>query len=260
MRKYSKELVCVPGLWTAESPSSWLSRTALRQAVPVDDLLAYLGLPLKGDMDLNFVRGNVKRIAGLTGIHIEEFSLVQKMFLGVARLDVKKKCFLLSLDHKPRYRFCACCLQAQSEKFFPLHWRFKAWRWCPEHFCLLDDMCPHCKAPVVLPAVMIKAGPDKNGVGSLGRCMKCSKKLYDKHWEKKESLEFRFLTAWECVLLKNGRALLAALYSGDVYLEEQPQRLPLSAITRLAKQGLLPHESFVLTLDELERRSGVFRV
>ena len=260
MTKYSKELVSVPVPRYDESPSSWLSRTALRQAVPVDDLLAYLGLPIKGDMDLNVVRGNLQRVTGLTGLHSKQFDLVQKMFLGAAKLGSGKKSYLLSLDGMPRYRFCACCLEKQSEKFFPLHWRFKAWRWCPDHFCLLDDVCPHCAAPVILPAMMLKAGPKKEGVGSLGRCMTCAKKLFTEHRDKKQSLEFRYLNAWETALLNNGRAVLAALLSGDVYTQDQPRRLPVSAISRIEKQGLLPHDSFFLTIAELERRSGKFRI
>ncbi len=260
MTKYSKELVSVPGPRLGESPSSWLSRAAPRQAVSVDELLGYFGLPIKGDTDLNFVRGNVQRVTGLTGLHSKQFDLVQKMFLGAAKLAAGKKSYLLSHDGMPRYRFCACCLERQSEKFFPLHWRFKAWRWCPDHFCLLDDVCPHCAAPVILPAMMLKAGPKKEGVGSLGRCMSCSKKLFTEYRQKNGSLNFRYLNAWEAALLKNGRALLAALYQGDVYIQDQPQRLPLSAIARLEKQRLLPHDSFFLTTADLERRSGTFRV
>lgn len=258
MSKYKKELVGIPALQMAESPSSWLSRLALRQGISLSELLKYFELPLKGDTDIAFVRGNMRRIAGLCGLPHKDFHLIRKMFLGVASLDRKGAKYLFSHEGAPRYRFCPSCLFGQREKHLPLHWRFKAWRWCPEHYCLLEDACPHCASPVLLPADMISGGPDRAGVGMLNRCLRCAGKLCVAHTSTNGTLDFLLLAPWEALLLKNGRALLAALYLREVKLDFTHGSFSLGAIRRIEKQGLLPHDHFRLTSAEVVRRKTAY--
>jgi len=255
----AQQLVCVPELEMAESPGSWLSKLALRQGIELRQLLRYLELPLSGDLDLSFVRSDLRRIAGICGMPYRHFDLIRKMYLGVSKLDRTGTKYLLSSKEVPRYRFCGPCLHAQRGKYFPLHWRFKAWRWCPEHMCMLDDACPHCSAPVVLPANMLKGGPSKEGIWTLGLCLACAGKLFAGHESAKGTLNFYLLTPWERVVLENGRALLAALYRQEVRIESSPHTFPLGAVRRLEKRGLLPHDHFKLTSLEVIRRHRAFQ-
>lgn len=258
MSKYKKELVGVPPLQMAESPGSWVSQVALYQGISVRELLKYFELPHKGDTDIAFVRGNVRRIAGLCGMPLSDFHFMRKMFLGVLSLDRTGDRYLLSHKGVPRYRFCSSCLFTQRHKHFPLHWRFKAWRWCPEHYCLLEDACPHCASPVLLPVDMIRGGPNQAGVERLDRCLHCAGKLCEAHASTDGTLDFYLLAPWEAVLLKNGRALLAALYHREVRLDFAQEAFSLGAIRRIEKQGLLPHDHFRLTSAEAVRRKAAY--
>lgn len=258
MSKYKKELVGIPPLQMAESPSSWISQLALEQGISMRELLSYFELSHNSDTDIAFVRGNVRRIAGLCGIPLSDFQLMRKMFLGVLSLDRTGDKYLLSHKGLPRYRFCPSCLFSQRQKYFPLHWRFKAWRWCPEHQCLLEDVCPHCASPVLLPADMIKGGPEHKGVERLNRCLHCAEKLCARHASTQNSLNFYLLAPWESVLLKNGRALLAALYHREVRLDFSQELFSLGAIRQIERKGLLPHDHFRLTSAETVRRNAKY--
>lgn len=258
MSKYKKELVGIPPLQMAESPSSWLSRVALYQGITLKELFSYFELPHKGDTDMAFVRGNLRRIAAVCGLPYEQFHFIRTMFLGVASLDRTGAKYLLSQQGAPRYRFCPSCLFQQREKHLPLHWRFKAWRWCPEHHCLLEDACPHCAAPLLLPLDMISSGPDRAGVDRLNRCLHCAEKLCATYESTQSTLDFYLLAPWEALLLRNGRALLAALHRREVRLDFSHKSFPLSAVRRIEKQGLLPHDHFRLTSAEAARRKSAF--
>ncbi len=67
------------------------------------------------------------------------------------------------------HRFCAACLATDKTKYFRLEWRFKCWRWCPIHSCLLRERCPHCNKVVMLPGDMYSAGPEGLGIATLDR-------------------------------------------------------------------------------------------
>lgn len=256
-KKYSKELVGVPELQEGESPSSWLTRAALSQGVSIKELAEYFEIPLRGDCDLIFVGANVRRIAGLCGIPFDSFQLNRQMFGGVRKLDVTGKRYLLFHDALPRYRFCPSCIHLQRVKYFPIHWRFNAWRWCPQHDCMMEDACPHCSSVVVLPRNMLEAGIDRSGVGTLARCLNCGKALWTRHNDSRMTLDADLLTPWERVVMRNGRALLAALLTKRVIFGERT--FTTAALRRIEKRGLLPHRHFHLDAAEIRRRSEVAR-
>jgi hypothetical protein len=249
-------LVRVPELELAESPSSWLSRTALAQGVTAKELLKYLDLAHKGDVDLAVCRTNLNRLAAVCGISNTRFRTVKRMFLGVSKLDRSGTRYLLSHSGTPRYRFCAACVHEQPVKHFPLHWRFKAWRWCPAHNCMLDAVCPHCEAMVLLPRSLETAGPNGEGVATLGRCLVCGKKLSAFHAEVRDLFDLDLLAPWEQPLLLNGRALLAALYLGSFRVSKDEGTFSVGAIRRIERQGLLPHDHFKLDSAEYLYASG----
>jgi hypothetical protein len=117
-----------------------------------------------------------------------------------------------------------------------VHCRFATWRFCPLHRCLLEDICPHCKAFVTLPFNMLYAGPKKSGVAYLAHCRMCGGRLSSLPSVGLDSLP---LTEWDWVLLNNGRAVLAALLYGVVRVDGE-RELPISGLRRLAKKGVLP--------------------
>ena len=111
----------------------------------------------------------------------------------------------------PRFRFCVCCLSEMTTPHFPIHWRFIAWRRCPLHDCVLEDSCPHCGAPVVLPKCIQNAASGHAGYAGLDRCLSCAKRLTSAVPYLLQVGKVRRVNQWEDQQLANGRALLAAL-------------------------------------------------
>lgn len=257
--KSKQELFGVPELEYAESPCSWITRLALAQGATVKDLSRYLQLPSKTDIDLVFTRENIRRISRVCGMEAKEFSLIRTMMTGLMSLDRHGRTYLLYHNKSPRYRYCPVCLFEQRTKCFPIHWRFKAWRWCPNHMCMMEDHCPHCCAHLCLPADMLTSGPKNKGVAFLDRCLQCDGLLSHEHDLVKGTLNDTILAPWEKTLMDNGRALLASLYTRQIWLGEHRLGFSVRGIRRIEKQGLLPHDHFDLESSEIGRRNEVNR-
>jgi len=252
--RYEQELVGVPEPYLTESPSSWFTRVALSQAVAPAELLRYFGLSRRADTDLVFEGPVIRRIAGLCGLRVKQFHLMRVMLNRLRRLDRTGETYLLNRDGAARYRYCPSCLSIRGEKYFPIHWRFRSWRWCPDHRCLMDDACPKCSSPVVLPGDLLNAGACQAGVSSLAKCLVCSSSLAAGMWSKGGALDSRLLSSWERTQMANGRALLGALFLGYAKSTDSEARLPLVRIKRFERLGLLPHDTFKLDRQVLETR------
>lgn len=259
--KHEQELVGVPEPFLTESPSSWFTRVAVSQAVTPIELLRYFGLARRADPDLLLDGPVIRRISGLCGLRTKQFHLMRVMLNRLRRLDRTGTTYLLSHQGAAKYRFCPSCLAERGEKYFPIHWRFRCWRWCPNHRCLMEDVCPKCSSPVLLPGDMLKAGANQAGVSSLARCMVCSSSLAAGIWSKGGAIDSRLLTSWERTQMANGRAVLAGLFLGYVRSTDSDARQPLVRIKRFERLGLLPHGTFKLDrqiLEERRREKGIF--
>jgi hypothetical protein len=238
-----------------ESPASWVSRAALSQGETVDVLLAHMGLPKDSDIDL-VISSRAGRDALMQCGVSEPFALARSVFPQIQKLGRSCEKFLLATRTGiPRYRFCAKCLATQSDPHFEVHCRFATWRFCPIHRCLLEDTCPHCKAFVTLPFSMLYAGPKKSGVAYLAHCQKCGGRLSSLLPVSLDSLP---LTEWDWVLLKNGRAVLAALLHGVVRVDGE-KKLTIANLRRLAKNGVLPLWADWMSADLARQAAAVLK-
>ena len=253
--KYEQQLAGVPAPEFAEAPASWITRVAAQQVIEPREFCEFLGIPRKSDIDLAFSSRDVYRIAGVCGLKSSVFRLQRMIFGRLRQIDRSGANYLLNEQGLPRYRFCALCLGQRGVQCFPIHWRFNAWRWCPKHDCLMEDACPHCKAPVTLPRDMLTAGKDRSGVGTLGRCLHCCERLWAANWSPPASMDPGLLSTWELTQLANGRALLAALHAGHAFMQGVGTKLSLRGIRRLEAWGLLPHSTFSIDRAELDRRA-----
>ena len=169
-------------------------------------------------------------------------------------IDRQGAMFLLFGKSGARYRYCPICLKEQLVKHFPVHWRFKAWRYCPLHDCLMEDRCRFCGLLIELPAHLMEAGPDRGGVAYLHQCLGCGAHL-SQHWKTVDGiLNQGIVTAEERAALNQGRAVLAAIYQRHLYYAGIPQRYRMKALVGLVRSGSIPHETFLLDSGELMRR------
>jgi hypothetical protein len=236
-------LVRVPPVQPMESPASWVARLAYMQLVDPAEIMLFLGMRRTTDPDLAFTWRVAQNASRVCGLEFGDFAFMRHMLKSLSSLGVPPQPFLLSVDSVARYRFCKQCLREQRVKHYPLHWRFKAWRWCPEHHCLLKDRCPHCHALVTMPASLFRATAHRRSRGLLDQCMVCNGTLWAKSRQRRFDAMKNFLSPWERHLLGNGRAALAALWRRSMTLCQGNvcQVRPLRELVRLERAGLLPH-------------------
>lgn len=250
-------LIGTPKILASESPASWLSRAALSQGVSINEFVKFINLDRNTDTDLAFTRRYVRHVAKVTNQEVGDFKFVQHMMTSLRFVDRHGEEYLLGHKRAARYRFCPVCLVEARIKTFPLEWRFKAWRWCPLHRCMMLDQCPHCRTVPLLPADMLNGGPKRAGVASLDRCMNCGEWLGTDWQSARNTFDFSLTTPWELALMNNGRAVLSALANRRIRIEGEKGVFSLRGLRRMQRRGLLPHDHFALTAEEVDRRRKV---
>lgn len=183
-RELNKSLVSIPRAAEHESPGSWFTRAALSQGCAPEQLNAVLHLPWNGsDFDLIF--------AHLLGDAAAEIAMLKGLEPSLTVLRRLMPCGLKPSRHlvypgrrkgpRAAYRYCPLCLQQAVIPCFPLHWRFKAYRVCTVHLCLMEDCCSTCGASVILPLNPMQFrtshGYAKRQLASLAQCRGCGLQL-----------------------------------------------------------------------------------
>lgn len=228
----------LPEVLPLEAPGSWLSRAALAQGIQVPELLAFLGIPLRADPDVAFLSELFPAIKRICGFRPMDFAVARHLLLATQRAGVRRsKLLLQSRWGRARYRVCPQCMSYERTPYVPIHCRFSVWRFCPDHGCLLEDACWSCGAPVRLPVSLIHSSTRDREIAYLSQCLECG-------WShgKTPSIDMeRWPEAFsntERLLLKHGRATLAALLHGRVDYGQGSQ--PLRRLKLVDQMGLLP--------------------
>lgn len=226
-----------------ESPSSWASRAALSQGLPVRPFLEYLGIDPSGDVDLSLIQADQSSLRHACRLPDEHLWLSRRLLGRLTHAEVDTKRFLLGSSHggRPRYRFCPLCLKDQRTPYLPIHWRFVGFRYCRFHHCMLEEQCQHCNSPLTLPVSQLTAGPKGKGIAYLKWCMTCGTDLSQADTVS-TAQTFSLINNLEHALLKNGIAVLAALHADHLYTEDCATQLPLSSLRRIDNQNMLPHK------------------
>jgi hypothetical protein len=236
-----RDLVGVHPPELLESPSSWLTRMALLQGAPLLEMASFLGLDINGDFDLEFVWISRSKLGARCGVDSRHFALMQTMFERLSRIDASGQRYLLSQDGRPQYRYCPDCMAEQLNDYFPIHWRFKAWRLCPIHNKLLYERCPYCDGLIVLPNDLVSGGSRRRGISEISRCFLCGRSLYRRRPALRFDIPRNRLTQaerWQCV---NGRSLLAALYNGHFWIDDYVTARKLRGLNMLDEAGCFGH-------------------
>lgn len=230
-----------------------------------------MGLPTIEDYDLVFGRPELVSKAQAFGIDFEMLTVAKRVFGNLIKAELDVQRFLLHHNRRPRYRFCPSCINEMRTPFFPVHWRFNGWRLCPIHHLLLHASCTGCEQPVVLPRSLITAGPKKQGVAYLSRCLSCDQKLGQMNalylppdamasdWPEGESSEKSKLNIWQAILATNGRAILASLYYGYIDSRNDWGGHGLRWLSHLDEAGHLPHNDHQFGNDAVMKRKQTLK-
>lgn len=234
-------LVGLPRPAFDESPSSWLARASLSQAASMQDVLQSLDLKIRAPQDLDFfvLSGNLSTAMLQVGLSGDSFPVARRVLANLRSVNSDGRTYLLRNAGQIKYRYCAPCLSEQQSKYLPIHWRFKAWQWCPLHLSVMRDRCPRCNAALEFPHDLLRAGPEGEGVGSLDYCLKCGHRLSLTAEEDRGRVHPDAVDPWTRTLMRNGRALLAALYYKHLFTTTSGSRFRLATLRRFT--GLIPN-------------------
>ena len=211
-------------------------------------------MKIRVDCEMTLARSSFEELATKITMTAGSFKMVDSVMGRLRKIDPNGERYLLRHRSVAYHRFCAACLATDKTKYFRLEWRFKCWRWCPIHSCMLWERCPHCGKVVTLPGDMYSAGPDGLGIATLDRCLHCAELLTTGWQAFVDSLADNVTTPWEQVLIKNGRSALAALASGRLCIQGEQKTYSFTQLKKIERLGYLPHVNFRLTHDELIRR------
>jgi len=240
----SDALVRVPMPMLLEAPSSWLSRTALSQGIGLPALLAHLDLPPAAKLDLNFGSVNLAQLGRAVGMDLRRLEAPQLILRRIASLRRSGVGLLVENPAAGGFRFCPLCWRAQTAYYVPIHWRVVSWIYCPQHMCLMVNRCPRCDQPPACAISFITAGPKGKGIAGAYTCAHCGGAL------DAEPIVLMGggteLTDFDWLQLQNGRAVLAALLVGDVYLNDATTAESIRGLISLFKMGLIPRSNEAL--------------
>lgn len=229
-RDASHLLAGVPPAQLDESPSSWLTRAALSQGTTTVQVLQHLSLRQTLEVDFFVHSPSMANALSAAGLPATTLLVASKMLANLRTVDRFGRTFLLRDKQKARYRYCAACLHMQPNKYLPLHWRFKAWQWCPQHMSYMRDVCTRCHSPIELPGNLSRSGAHGEGVASLDCCLMCGHRLSASADSDRNQIDPHALDEWTATLLRNGRALVSAFYYGHMCLMEGGKKRKLSQL------------------------------
>lgn len=230
----------VPPPFPFEAPSSWLSRLAFAQGLAsLDELAAFLELPLGGDLDW-YLRGDaLYALRRRCNLPSSSFAIAHRVMSGAASCGVSPhRLLLLGKSGAARFRCCPGCLSERREAYFDIHWRFQAWRACPDHDCLLIDACNSCATALIHPSHIESTAASRAGHASLARCPKCASYLGHPGVRQAATDDMRALGKREKIRISNGRALLASLCERQFALNGQVRTV--EGLSHCYTRGMFP--------------------
>lgn len=251
MDALKQRFYAIPQAEEVEAPTSWLVRSAASQGERVESFAEMLGFDGGSNFERQFVLSAPRHIAKVCGLPPYSFDLAFRLLDQAFKLELSYP-MLLTHSGKARFRFCPVCLKQQRTPFFPVHWRFDAWRMCYEHKCLMEDVCPHCSNFIYDPSCMMRKRTIKTGCSFVSQCPHCCKLLWKTTPLYLDSVDGRIISAKSRIQLSNGNAFLSALVHEVLFI---PEMAPLAVKTGLAiarSRGLLP-DSSCMTADDVRR-------
>jgi hypothetical protein len=167
--------VCMPA--EDEALSSWVSRLALAQGCTLREMLEFLELQAYPDIDAAFVGNIAAKVRQKCRLPRTAFQQVERANTTMLRRHIPRAIRLRQPGDTPRFRYCPLCLRERSMATLPYFWRFREWRYCPDHCCLMEDRCWNCNMTIRYPREMATSQSGRDGYGTQRRCMRCSADL-----------------------------------------------------------------------------------
>lgn len=236
-------LLGVPKPFPFEAVSAWISRLAFSQCETPGSIADFLGLAPRLDIDRAMYGNKLAAMRGRAGLQPEDFAIADQITGSLASIaPIDDQYLIRARSNRAGFRFCIRCLESMRTPHFQIHWRFIAWRRCPLHECLLEDCCPHCKAPVLFPYDVETSTGGRIGYATLALCGSCGGKLTDEVPVSMPCHGVAAVKPREELMMSNGRALVAALFHGYLQMGRGRTEYGLGAIEEIHRRGDIPTE------------------
>ena len=241
MKNFTQQLFNVPMPEYFEAVSSWLSRLALYQGVSPQQIMSLLGGVPRSDIDRYFCGETLSTLRQLCGLPAQSFLVHNRVMSSLNSMQSAGIGYLLQTgQYKSRFRFCPLCVKEMRTPYLPVHWRFVPWRWCPVHDCLLEEVCSKCGGELYHPIDIADSPAGKNGIAMQNYCFNCASRLSTVSPCFLQSDNERLVSEREEIILRNGRAVLSALYHKKFKISSLSISQKLEKLKNLGEMGILP--------------------
>lgn len=224
--------VCMPA--EDEAVSSWVSRLALAQGCTLQEMLDFLELQPYPDIDAAFLGTVAATVRQKCGLPSTAFHLVECANTAIQLRGIDRVIRLRHTGNTPRFRYCPACLREEGVATVPYQWRFREWRYCPIHCCLMEDRCWSCNLAVRYPFDMADSRAGQEGHGTQRRCMRCSADLAALSPCELVTDEQELVSATETHWLMDGQTQIDLLFTQRLSEEDWKD------LAEIARRGCLP--------------------
>lgn len=219
-------LYLAPKLAPRESLYSWLQRLSQSQGFTYEHTLNLCEITYALDIDSSRVKIRKRIKDKIFGARLEYLELIESISRSVNRYKSARKQILTNKQGHPVTKICSYCLGNDVIPYLRIEWRFKFWRFCPEHLIELKSRCPYCDSEIELTERKLESTPNFRF---------CSKCYFD---FSNASLQIQDLqTISEAINLQKN--MMASLVVGYCKIAPISNRLGLHNMFRFDRLGIL---------------------
>lgn len=231
MSTNSYRLYGAPNIFPGESLASWLQRLSQQQGVSIEKLFLLVGAKkVPKDVDCNGISTELSILIAMCGISAPGFAIVKSAARSICKTKPLQQQVRTDSEGRPITAFCPACLEKDRSPYYRLEWRFKFWKFCPEHKSPMASSCGKCTKEITLnkSILLSLAAPP-----SLAYCQFCLSKLS----LSAEELVFDALNIDEKTSIQ--RNMMAGILNGFCVIAPYEKKFTLHVMFRLHQIGLL---------------------
>lgn len=146
----SYRLYGAPRIFPRESMSSWLQRLSQQQGVSIEKLFLLSGARVPKDVDSTEISAGLSNLIVTCGFSLCNFAPMDAVARSIRKTKLLQQQVRTDQKGQPVSAFCPVCLENDRSPYYRVEWRFKFWKFCPEHFLPMATFCGKCQKEVVL--------------------------------------------------------------------------------------------------------------
>src|SRR5690606_31058855 len=150
MSTNSYRLYGAPRIFPGESMSSWLQRLSQQQGVSIEKLFLLSGARVPKDVDSTAISAGLSNLIATCGFSLCNFAPMDAVARSIRKTKLLQQQVRTDQKGQPVSAFCPACLENDRSPYYRVEWRFKFWKFCPEHKSPMAISCGKCMKEVTL--------------------------------------------------------------------------------------------------------------